>query len=73
MSDCNHLDNKHTVFGEIMGGMPTLFKINRVPVGKGDRPEVIIKNLIFLLLYFILILINYIIGRYNYRRYFSTQ
>lgn len=37
LSECDHLDNKHTIFGELMGGMPVLYKINVVPVSK-EKP-----------------------------------
>ena len=32
------LDNKHTVFGRVVGGMDVLRQIEKVPTGKHDRP-----------------------------------
>eukprot|EP00629_Pelagomonadales_sp_RCC1024_P000624 CAMPEP_0119281320 /NCGR_PEP_ID=MMETSP1329-20130426/24473_1 /TAXON_ID=114041 /ORGANISM="Genus nov. species nov., Strain RCC1024" /LENGTH=548 /DNA_ID=CAMNT_0007281929 /DNA_START=190 /DNA_END=1833 /DNA_ORIENTATION=- len=38
---CQHLDNKHTVFGRLVGGQDTLAKIERVAVDESDdhRPK----------------------------------
>eukprot|EP00227_Mantoniella_beaufortii_P010073 CAMPEP_0197586896 /NCGR_PEP_ID=MMETSP1326-20131121/8713_1 /TAXON_ID=1155430 /ORGANISM="Genus nov. species nov., Strain RCC2288" /LENGTH=586 /DNA_ID=CAMNT_0043151563 /DNA_START=175 /DNA_END=1931 /DNA_ORIENTATION=+ len=33
-----HLDGKHTVFGNVVGGMDTLAKLERVPTDKNDKP-----------------------------------
>jgi cyclophilin family peptidyl-prolyl cis-trans isomerase len=36
--DCPWLDGKHTVFGEVTGGMDVVDKLEAVPTGSGDRP-----------------------------------
>eukprot|EP00002_Diphylleia_rotans_P027186 TRINITY_DN5440_c0_g1_i1.p1 TRINITY_DN5440_c0_g1~~TRINITY_DN5440_c0_g1_i1.p1 ORF type:complete len:628 (-),score=130.09 TRINITY_DN5440_c0_g1_i1:69-1952(-) len=38
-----HLDNKHTVFGKLVGGMETLDLIEKVPTDEQDRPVEEIK------------------------------
>ncbi len=35
---CPHLDNKHSIFGSVVGGMETLAAMERVEVGEGDAP-----------------------------------
>lgn len=35
---CKYLDNKHTVFGQVVGGMDTLSKIEKIEVDNKDRP-----------------------------------
>ena len=35
---CKHLDNKHTVFGKLVGGMDTLANLERVQTDNKDKP-----------------------------------
>ncbi|XP_022920899.1 RING-type E3 ubiquitin-protein ligase PPIL2 [Onthophagus taurus] len=35
---CKHLDNKHTIFGKVVGGMETLSEMERIEVDNKDRP-----------------------------------
>lgn len=35
---CKHLDNKHSVFGRIVGGFETLNSIEEIEVDNKDRP-----------------------------------
>lgn len=47
---CKHLDNKHTVFGRVVGGMETLSEMERIEVDNKDRPIediILIKAQIF--------------------------
>lgn len=39
-----HLNFKHTVFGMVVGGLPTLSTMERVPVDDDDRPLVSRKS-----------------------------
>ena len=36
----SHLNNKHTVFGCVVGGMETLDKMEKVPTESDDKPLV---------------------------------
>ena len=40
---CPHLDNVHTVFGKVVGGLDVLSKMEAVEVDKKERPKVSIK------------------------------
>ncbi|KAI8824424.1 cyclophilin-like domain-containing protein [Fimicolochytrium jonesii] len=42
---CPHLNNKHTVFGKVVGGLDVLTKIEQVPTDEADKPEKEIKIL----------------------------
>lgn len=47
---CKHLDNKHTVFGKLVGGMETLLEMEKIEVDNKDRPIediVIVKAQVF--------------------------
>ncbi|XP_018576018.1 peptidyl-prolyl cis-trans isomerase-like 2 [Anoplophora glabripennis] len=35
---CRHLDNKHTIFGRVVGGMETLTEMEKIEVDNKDRP-----------------------------------
>ncbi|OLL26593.1 Peptidyl-prolyl cis-trans isomerase-like 2 [Neolecta irregularis DAH-3] len=34
-----HLDNKHTIFGKVVGGLDVLDRMEKAPTGENDRPE----------------------------------
>ncbi|CBN74643.1 conserved unknown protein [Ectocarpus siliculosus] len=36
---CKHLDNQHSVFGRVVGGMPALAAIEAVPTDSKDKPR----------------------------------
>lgn len=40
---CTHLDNIHTVFGKVVGGLDVLDKMEKVERDKKDRPKQTIK------------------------------
>lgn len=40
---CNHLDNKHTVFGRLVGGLKTLDEMEAIGTDSKDRPNTEIK------------------------------
>jgi len=44
---CQHLDNKHSVFGKVVGGLDTLTAIERIEVDEHDRPteEITLTNM----------------------------
>eukprot|EP00914_Ancora_sagittata_P002435 GHVO01005363.1.p1 GENE.GHVO01005363.1~~GHVO01005363.1.p1 ORF type:complete len:500 (+),score=117.91 GHVO01005363.1:21-1520(+) len=47
---CEHLDNRHTVFGKVVGGGPTLKAMEGLETDKKDRPKVppkILKTTVF--------------------------
>lgn len=46
--DNNFLDTKHTVFGEVVGGMETVTEIENVETGAQDRPkeDVVIESIV---------------------------
>lgn len=39
---CQHLDNKHTIFGKLVGGLETLSKLESIPTDESDKP--LVKN-----------------------------
>jgi len=43
LSSCQHLDNKHSVFGRVVGGMKLLEEFNSWPTDEKDRPKRDIK------------------------------
>lgn len=47
---CRHLDNKHTVFGKVVGGLETLQEMEKIEVDNKDRPIediVVVKAQVF--------------------------
>ncbi|CAM9187425.1 unnamed protein product, partial [Hapterophycus canaliculatus] len=47
---CKHLDNQHSVFGRVVGGMPALAAIEAVPTDSKDKPReeiVLVKATVF--------------------------
>lgn len=40
LKSCHHLDNVHTVFGKVVGGLDVLNKMENVPTDKKCRPKV---------------------------------
>lgn len=45
LKSCQHLDNKHSVFGRVVGGLQLLDVFNKWEVGEKDRPKKDIKIL----------------------------
>jgi len=43
LKSCQHLDNKHSVFGRVVGGLQLLGAFNNWEMGKDDRPKKEIK------------------------------
>ncbi|KAG4103040.1 peptidyl-prolyl cis-trans isomerase-like 2-like protein [Neocallimastix lanati (nom. inval.)] len=45
---CTHLDNKHTIFGKLVGGLEVLSKLEAIPTDDQDRPlqEIKIKDVV---------------------------
>lgn len=41
-----HLDDRHSVFGEVVSGMDVISRIGHVPTGRGDRPvkDIVIES-----------------------------
>ncbi|CAN0275213.1 unnamed protein product [Pylaiella littoralis] len=47
---CKHLNNQHSVFGRVVGGMPALAAIEAVPTDSKDKPQeeiVLVKATVF--------------------------
>lgn len=43
MGECKNLDNKHSVFGEVIGGIPLIHKFNGWETNSLDKPKPDIK------------------------------
>jgi hypothetical protein len=42
---CKHLNNKHTIFGRLVGGMETLTEMEKIEVDNKDKP---IENIVLI-------------------------
>ena len=48
LGECSYLDNKHAVFGEVVDGINTLNKMNKVEAKERERPaeKIIIERIV---------------------------
>ena len=51
MGNCEYLDKKHTIFGEIIGGLAIIDKINTLEADKNEKP-LVINSKYYLFTYF---------------------